>query len=61
MNQGFPPKINVVAAVIYNKAGEILIAKRPLTKHQGGLWEFPGGKINKKELPLTALTRELFE
>jgi len=54
--------IHVVAAVIYNsKRDQILIAKRPDHLHQGGLWEFPGGKVEDKEVPLQALHRELEE
>ena len=41
--------IDVVAAIITNKEGKILIAQRSLKKSQGGLWEFPGGKIEKNE------------
>ena len=41
--------IDVVAAIITNKEGKILIAQRSLKKTQGGLWEFPGGKIEKNE------------
>lgn len=40
---------------------QILIAKRPNDKHQGGLWEFPGGKIEINESPEQALERELQE
>jgi len=40
---------------------QVLIAKRPEHKHQGGLWEFPGGKIEKDESPERALKRELKE
>ncbi|MFV1871767.1 MAG: Nudix family hydrolase [Oleiphilus sp.] len=39
----------------------ILIAKRPDHVHQGGLWEFPGGKVEQGESLLRALDRELFE
>jgi len=53
--------IQVVAAVIYNPQGQIFIAKRPLHKHQGGLWEFPGGKLEAGEPAKAALERELFE
>lgn len=53
--------LRVVAAVIHNPAGEILIARRPLHKHQGGLWEFPGGKIEDGERTEEALVRELRE
>lgn len=53
--------LRVVAAVIHNPQGEILIARRPLHKHQGGLWEFPGGKIEEGESAGHALIRELQE
>ena len=41
-------KIKVVAGVIFNQ-GKILITKRPYNVHQGGKWEFPGGKVNLDE------------
>jgi len=53
--------VHVAAAVIKNSAGEIFIAKRPDDKHQGGLWEFPGGKVEPGEAVETALARELEE
>ncbi len=53
--------LNVVAAVIHNPQGQILIAQRPLHKHQGGLWEFAGGKIDEGESAAQALVRELQE
>lgn len=53
--------IHVAAAVIRNKSGQILIAKRPDDKHQGGLWEFPGGKVEPGEPVKMALSRELEE
>lgn len=53
--------IHVVAAVIYNSRKQILLAQRPLHKHQGGKWEFPGGKVEPNELAVDALKRELFE
>jgi 8-oxo-dGTP diphosphatase len=53
--------IHVAAAVIVNRAGEVLLALRPKEKHQGGLWEFPGGKVEPGEEVLAALQRELQE
>lgn len=53
--------IHVAAALICNDQGQALIAQRPAHKHQGGLWEFPGGKVEADEDVLAALDRELFE
>jgi len=53
--------VHVVAAVITNKQGKVLIAKRPDDKHQGGLWEFPGGKLETDETREQGLERELNE
>ncbi|MEG0073553.1 MAG: (deoxy)nucleoside triphosphate pyrophosphohydrolase [Clostridia bacterium] len=52
--------VNVVAAVI-KENDKILIAKRNLKKSQGGLWEFPGGKIEVGETSEEALIREIKE
>lgn len=41
--------------------GRVLIALRGANKDQGGLWEFPGGKVEKGESPKEALSRELTE
>ncbi|MCQ4314205.1 Nudix family hydrolase [Pseudomonas stutzeri] len=54
-------RIHVAAAVIRSADGLVLIAKRALDKHQGGLWEFPGGKVEAGETIETALARELHE
>lgn len=54
-------RLHVVAAVIRNAQQEILLALRPSDKHQGGLWEFPGGKCETSENPQHALARELHE
>ena len=54
-------KIHVVAAVILAKNKQVLIARRSKNKPQGGFWEFPGGKIEKDETAIQALSRELKE
>jgi len=54
-------RLHVAAAVILDQAGRVLIAKRPEHLHQGGLWEFPGGKIEAGESVEDALQRELTE
>ena len=53
--------LHVVAAAIFNKQGELLIAQRPLDKHMGGLWEFPRGELDAGEAVTDALCRELDE
>jgi len=47
--------------VITNRAGQVLLARRPEHVHQGGLWEFPGGKLESGEGVEYALVRELHE
>ena len=54
-------RIHVAAAVIRGIDGRILIARRADTQHQGGLWEFPGGKVEPGEAVEAALARELQE
>lgn len=54
-------RIHVMAAVIRRDDGYILIAKRPANVHQGGLWEFPGGKLEDNEPRRDGLARELQE
>ena len=54
-------RIHVIAAVIRDAQGRILIAKRPEHAHQGGLWEFPGGKLEAGESRSDGLGRELRE
>ena len=53
--------MDVVCGVIRNPAGEFLACLRPAGKHLGGLWEFPGGKVEPGESPESALIRELCE
>ena len=54
-------RVHVAAAVIRDGGGQILIARRADSQHQGGLWEFPGGKIESGERPEETLIRELRE
>jgi 8-oxo-dGTP diphosphatase len=51
----------VAAAALVDRDGRVLIAQRPAGKSMGGLWEFPGGKVNNGETPEFALMRELEE
>lgn len=53
--------IHVAAGVITDAAGRVLIARRHDHLHQGGLWEFPGGKLEENEKVEQALKRELHE
>lgn len=53
--------VHVAVGVIFDGSGNILIAKRPDSAHQGGLWEFPGGKVDAGENIHQALVRELKE
>lgn len=53
--------IHVVAAVIVAADKKILLAKRHAHVHKGGLWEFPGGKVEEGESAEQALARELEE
>lgn len=55
------PAITVVAAIIRGNDGRICLSRRPDHKHQGGRWEFPGGKVEPGETLSTALARELEE
>ena len=50
-----------VAVGVIVKDSQVCISFRPEHLHKGGLWEFPGGKIEKTESTLCALTRELQE
>src|SRR5690606_28424248 len=53
--------VHVAVGVIVAADGKILIARRPEGVHQGGLWEFPGGKVDAGESVSVALKRELAE
>lgn len=54
------PVIYVVAAALCDD-GRVLMAERPKGKKMAGLWEFPGGKLERGESPEGALIRELEE
>ncbi len=53
--------MNIAVAVMINSAEQVLIAKRSLHKDDGGLWEFPGGKVESTETIHHALCREIRE
>lgn len=56
-----PQPIPVVAAVIRRDDGRVLLVRRPPGGAHGGLWEFPGGKVEGGETPERALVREIQE
>ncbi len=53
-------QISVVAAII-RREDRVLLGRRPDHNRHGGLWEFPGGKIDEGETDVDAVTRELLE
>lgn len=53
--------VHVAVGVIRNRDGKILVARRSANQHLGGLWEFPGGKVEAGESVNQALARELHE
>lgn len=54
-------ELHIAVGVVLNSRGEVLLARRSYDVHQGGLWEFPGGKVEPGETILDALRRELWE
>jgi 8-oxo-dGTP diphosphatase len=56
-----PEPVHVAVGVLINADNEVLIARRHAQSHQGGLWEFPGGKVEPGETLLQALNREFRE
>jgi 8-oxo-dGTP diphosphatase len=54
-------RVEVVAAIVVDSQHRILMAQRSDWQHQGGKWEFPGGKIESGETHMQALARELKE
>jgi len=53
--------LQVAVGVVKNAQDQVLISLRPRRLHQGGLWEFPGGKLERGETIRQALARELKE
>ncbi|MFC3174721.1 (deoxy)nucleoside triphosphate pyrophosphohydrolase [Novosphingobium bradum] len=56
-----PVPVLVVAAALIGADGRVCLQRRPDEKAHGGLWEFPGGKVEPGESPEGALARELAE
>ena len=55
------PAVLVVAAALLDGHGRVCVQQRPWDKRHGGLWEFPGGKVEPGEDPAVALCREIAE
>ncbi|MBR7159245.1 MAG: (deoxy)nucleoside triphosphate pyrophosphohydrolase [Alphaproteobacteria bacterium] len=51
----------VVSLALFAKDGKVLLCRRPEGKNLAGMWEFPGGKVEKGETPSQALVREITE
>ncbi|RPJ03340.1 MAG: (deoxy)nucleoside triphosphate pyrophosphohydrolase [Candidatus Aminicenantes bacterium] len=50
-----------VTAAVVERDGKVLVAKRKAELVAGGLWEFPGGKLEEGEEPERGLEREIME
>jgi len=55
------PILLVAACALVDADGRVLLARRPPGKPLAGMWEFPGGKVERGETPEAALIRELEE
>lgn len=53
--------MKVAVAIIFDQEQRVLITRRPVHAAHGGMWEFPGGKLEANELPEQALVREIKE
>ncbi len=53
--------VTVAVGILIDDAGRVLVTRRAPHAHQGGLWEFPGGKVETHESIFKALARELRE
>jgi 8-oxo-dGTP diphosphatase len=60
LNSNLPHK-QIGVAVIWNQSRQILIDKRKVGGAMGGLWEFPGGKIEAGETVADCIIREIRE
>lgn len=56
-----PSEVVAIGIIRRESDGRILIARRPAGSFLGGLWEFPGGKVEAGESPADALVREMDE
>ena len=56
-----PTILTVVALALIDASGHVLMQQRPADRAHGGLWEFPGGKVEPGEGPRAALIREIAE
>jgi 8-oxo-dGTP diphosphatase len=56
-----PKTVSVACLVLLDQQGAVLTTRRPEGKQLGGLWEFPGGKVEAAESPEEALRREIWE
>lgn len=59
--QNNPTIVPVVAVALIDPLGRVLVQQRPRHKDHGGLWEFPGGKVEAAETLGAALVREIAE
>jgi 8-oxo-dGTP diphosphatase len=55
------PSVLCCAAVLQRPDGAVLLVQRTFHKSMGGMWEFPGGKVEPFETPQETIVRELFE